>query len=138
MISVTRQDPAGTTHLVHIRTHEVMVDMSVADGGGDGGPNPHDLYDSALGACKALTILWFAQRQNIPVEGIDVAVTRDSSGERGGVYRLSTLLTLEGDLTDDQRAKLLAVAAKCPVHKLMTEAETIIETELAPASVDVG
>ncbi|HEX7743349.1 MAG TPA: OsmC family protein, partial [Sphingobium sp.] len=52
--------------------------MSAADGH-DAGPDPHDLYDSALGACKAMTMLWYAQRNDIPVESIHVGVVRDAS-----------------------------------------------------------
>ena len=52
---------------LEIREHVLTVDSSVAEGGQDAGPNPHDLYDSALGACKALTVLWYAQRKGLPL-----------------------------------------------------------------------
>ena len=54
-------------------------------------------------------------------------------GERQGIYRLRVTLSLTGALTDAQRQELLAVANKCPVHKLMTVATTEVHTELAPA-----
>ena len=101
----------------------------VANGGEDSGPSPHDLYDSALGACKALTMLWYAKRKQIPLASIDVSVERDASDERNGTYRLKTLVALGGDLSDAQRAELLNVAKKCPVHKLMTQVTTEIETD---------
>jgi putative redox protein len=121
-------------HQIHIRDHELTADEESANGGEDAGPNPHDLYDSALGACKALTMLWYAKRKQIPLDTIEVAVERDASEERAGIYRLKTELTLGGDLTDSQRHELLSVAKKCPVHKLMTQVTTEIETELAGAS----
>lgn len=130
MITVTRIDPTATSHRVRVRGHEVVVDMAPADGGADAGPEPHDLYDAALGACKALTVLWLAQRKGMPIEEIEVAVQRDASDERAGHYRLRTALSLSGPLSDLQRAALLAAAAKCPVHKLMTEVTTEIETVL--------
>ena len=102
-------------------------------GSEDLGPTPHDLYDSALGACKALTTLWYARRKQIPVDDIRVTVERDDSEERRGTYRLRTTLHLTGPLTEAQRQELLAVANKCPVHKLMTLATTEVQTELAPA-----
>jgi putative redox protein len=130
-ITVTRADSAHTRHVVKIREHTVTVDVGHDLGGEDAGPDPHDLYDAALGACKALTMVWYAKRKNIPVEGIEVAVERDASEETKGVYRLKTSLTLGGALTDAQRQDLLRVASKCPVHKLMTDVETQIETVLA-------
>lgn len=135
-ISVTRDRSAKMKHVVQVREHRFAVDEPESNGGEDAGPTPHDLYDSALGACKALTTLWYARRKNIPVEDITATVERDDREERKGVYRLRVTLDLSGDLTDAQREELLAVAEKCPVHKLMTEATTEITTELAPTRAD--
>lgn len=132
MIVVERIDPeGGTAHRISIRGHELIADMSAPDGH-DAGPDPHDLYDSALGACKAMTMLWYAQRNGIPVEGIHVGVVRDASQERQGIYRLTTRIALSGPLSAEQHDRLIAVAAKCPVHKLMSEVETQIETIAVP------
>ncbi|WP_022682408.1 OsmC family protein [Sphingobium bisphenolivorans] len=132
MIVVERIDPeGGTAHRISIRGHELIADMTAPDGH-DAGPDPHDLYDSALGACKAMTMLWYAQRNGIPVEDIHVGVVRDASEERTGIYRLTTRIALGGPLTDEQHDRLIAVAAKCPVHKLMSEVETQIETVAVP------
>ena len=60
-----------------------------------------------------------------------MAVEHDGSQERQGRYKLRTVLTLHGDLNDEQRADLLRVAGKCPIHKLMTEVEISVDTELA-------
>lgn len=127
MIVVERISPEDTAHRISIRGHELTVDMTAPDGH-DAGPDPHDLYDSALGACKAMTMLWYAQRNGIPVEGIHVGVVRDASQERQGIYKLTTRIALSGPLSEEQHDKLIAVAAKCPVHKLMSEVETQIET----------
>jgi putative redox protein len=59
-----------------------------------------------------------------------VTVERDQSEERSGISRLDTKLKLGGNLTDAQRRELLSVASNCPVHKLMTSVETIIQTSL--------
>jgi putative redox protein len=130
MIRIKRIDTDGTAHWVWIRGHELIADMDPGTGGTDAGPDPHDFYDAALGACKALTTLWYAQRKGYPVGDIEVSVERDASGERDGIYRLVTRLRLGGDLSEAQRADLLRVAEKCPVHKLMTEVETVISTVL--------
>jgi putative redox protein len=132
-IEVIRDRSRKMKHTVHVRQHAFAVDEPASNGGDDLGPAPHELYDSALGACKALTTLWYAQRKQIPVEDIRVAVERDDSEERRGVYRLRVTLDIGGPLTEAQRQELLNVAAKCPVHKLMTQATTEIVTVLAPA-----
>jgi putative redox protein len=131
-IAVIRDRSHKMKHTVHVRQHAVAVDEPAANGGEDLGVTAHELYDSALGTCKAMTVLWYAQRKAMPLDDIRVTVERDDTDERAGVYRLRVVLELTGALTDAQRAQLLAVAEKCPVHKLMTQAETQVRTELAP------
>jgi len=132
-ITVTRDELCKMRHIVHVRHYEFAVDEPPSNGGEDLGITPHEVYDSALGACKALTMLWYARRKQIPVEDIRVTVERDDSEERKGIYRLHVTLALTGPLTDAQRQELLTVASKCPVHKLMTQATTEVDTSLAPA-----
>lgn len=127
-IRVTRDQSGLMKHRVTIREHTLTADVDADSGGEDAGPSPHDLYDSALGACKALTLLWYAKRKQIPVEDIEVAVERDDSQERNGTYRLKTLISITGNVSDEQRAELLNVASKCPLHRLMTQITTEIET----------
>lgn len=130
MITVTRIDTAGTAHRITVRGHEFLTDMTPASGEDNEGPDPHEIYDAALGACKALTVLWLAQRKGMALEDIEVVVTRDASREREGLYRLRTALMLGGDLSREDRDALLTAARKCPVHKLMSEVTTEIETVL--------
>lgn len=133
-LRITR-DPSGPMrHTLHVNGLTFTVDASVAEGGEASGPGPHDLYDAALGACKALTVLWYANKRQIPVEDITVEVERDDSQERAGTYRLRADLSVSGALSEAQRAELLRVAEKCPVHKLMTQVETVVETRLLPAA----
>jgi len=133
-IHVIRDRSRKMKHTVQVRQHAFPIDEPASNGGEDEGVTPHEVYDSALGACKAMTVLWYAQRKGIPLEGIDVSVDRDDSQERQGLYRLKVTLELTGALTDAQRQELLAVANKCPLHKLMTTVTTEIETELAPSA----
>ena len=133
-ILVVRDRAHKMKHIVHVREHSFAVDEPVANGGEDQGITAHDTFDSALGACKAMTVLWYANRKHIPVEDIRVSVGRDDSEERRGVYRLRVTLAFTGALTDVQRHELLTVAEKCPVHKLMTVVKTEITTELEPAA----
>ncbi len=128
MITIRRSNHDETRHDLMIRDHTITIDMAPSDGGADDGPDPHDLYDAALGACKALTMLWYARRNAIPLADIEVNVVRDSGGERQGIYKLKAEINIGGPLSQAQRDTLIGVAAKCPIHKLMTSVTTEIET----------
>lgn len=110
---------------------ELFTDMPKASGGEGSAPEPHDYFDTALGACKALTVTRYAREHDIPLTGVTVEIGHDSSRESEGFYSMGAKLTLRGALTDDQRATLKRVADRCPLHKLMTTAEISIETRLA-------
>jgi putative redox protein len=127
-IKLVKDKNSARKHVVYVRNHQFSIDASAANGGADLGPDPHDLYDAALGACTALTVLWYANHKKIPVTGLELAVERDDSEEADGRYKLRTLLKVEGELDQAQRDTLLSVAGKCPVHKLMTKGTTEIST----------
>lgn len=130
-IKVIRDQSLPMRHIAHVRNHIISVDGTVEEGGSDAGPSPHDLYDAAISACKALTVVWYAKRKGYPLENVEVTTERDASEERQGVYRLAATVHLTGDLSETQRAELLSAAQKCPVHKLMTAVTTEISTVLA-------
>jgi putative redox protein len=72
--------------------------------------------------------MWFAKRNGIPLERVESHVERDDTEERKGRYKLSVRLVFHGPLTDEQRARLYGAAARCPVSKLMTTSEVVIDT----------
>ncbi|WP_377704651.1 OsmC family protein [Pseudoduganella sp. UC29_71] len=129
-IKVIRDQSLPMRHIAHVRNHIISVDGTVEEGGNDAGPSPHDLYDAAISACKALTVVWYARRKGYALENVEVTTERDDSEERKGVYRLAATVHLTGDLSETQRAELLSAAQKCPVHKLMTAVTTEISTVL--------
>jgi putative redox protein len=129
-VLVTRDLSRPLRHEVQIGTYKLAVDGTIEEGGEGSAPGAHDLYDAALGACKALTVLWYAKRKGIPVEAIEVCIESDRSQERAGTYKLDAKLRLGGALSPAQRQELLHVASKCPVHKLMTVVKTEITTSL--------
>jgi putative redox protein len=129
-IDVRSEPNQGFRHSIQVSDHRFYVDLPSALGGEDSAPSPHDYFDAALGACKALTLKLYAQRKGIPLTGVQVQVSRDSAGESTGKYVLTVTLTLEGNLTHAQRRELDRIADHCPVHKLMTTAEVSIETVL--------
>jgi putative redox protein len=130
-ITVRRRRDLKLAQTISFGTADLVVDATVADGGDAGGPNPHDLYDAALGACKAMTVLWYAARKHIPVEDIAVRIERNATQERAGTYALAANIEVAGPVSDAQLSELLAVAEKCPIHKLMTTVTASIHTELA-------
>jgi putative redox protein len=130
-IRVVRDMNTPMRHDIQIGPHLIATDAGKESGGEASAPGPHDFYDAALGACKALTVLGYARRKGIPLENIAISVDRDATEERAGIYRLIVALTLTGNLSDAQREDLLRVAEKCPIHKLMTAVTTEIATSLS-------
>ena len=127
-IDVKTVTPSEYPVHVTVRSHAFTADASTAAGGRDSAPGPHDLFDSALATCKAITAMWFAKRHGLPLERVETHVDSDDSGERTGVYKLRVQVQLFGPLTDDQRAQIQRAIAACPIHKLMTTADVQIET----------
>jgi putative redox protein len=127
MIDVETQTPGRTPLRISVGKHTLAADQPPPDGE-DTGPGAHDLFDASLGACKALTATWYARRNGIPLEGVEVHVERDAAHEREGKYALRLSLGFRGPLDEAQRKRLHAAVARCPVHKLMTEAAITIET----------
>ena len=118
----------GFQHALHIRAHTLHADASIGAGGADAAPDPHDYFDAALAACKAITAQWYARKHGIPLERVDTRVERDASDERKGVYRLTVRVELHGPLSDEQRQTVLRAISACPIHKLMTTTDVQIET----------
>ncbi|RVU36992.1 OsmC family peroxiredoxin [Rheinheimera riviphila] len=110
--------------------HTLFADVAAALGGDDSAPDPHDIFDASLAACKAITLLMYAKRKQLPLDWVDVEINRDNSQEAQGLYQLNVVLKLVGSLSDGDRQQLLAIADKCPIHKLMTAATVQVNTRL--------
>lgn len=124
-IRVRQNAPRTLEFTATAEGHALPLAMSQPEGDG---PDPHDYFDTALGGCKALTVMWYARRKEIPLDHIDVEVVRDAGEERKGIYRLTAKLTLHGELSDAQIDELFSVAEKCPIHKLMTAVDVQVST----------
>lgn len=134
-VHVESETPSAFPQRVTVRTHSFRADVGPSSGSTDSAPGPHDYFDASLASCKALTAMWFARQRHIALERVDVRVERDDRDERTGTYRLRVHVAFFGEtLTDDDRAKLHAAVARCPIHKLMTTTDVEIETVSASSS----
>lgn len=120
--------------------HRFVLDEPANVGGGGEGPTPYDALAAALGGCTAMTLHYFAGREKLPLEGVDIKVTHDRQHVKdcadclstsGFIHRFRVEITLHGDqLTEAQRQKLLVIAGRCPVAKTL-QAEIRIDEVLA-------
>ena len=119
--------------------HEFAADEPAEAGGSDAGPSPSDLLLAALGTCTVMTMRLYAERRGYPLTGVTVELTHDRvhaedcadcDTQDRRLSRIRRTVALAGDLTDAQRADLLRVADRCPVHRTLTS-EIDIRTRLA-------
>jgi putative redox protein len=114
---------------VRIGPHEIPADEAREAGGDDTGPEPHELLLAALGACSSMTVRLYADRKGWPLRSVDVRLT--GQGTEAG-YRIERTLRLQGELTDEQKARIVEIAEKCPVARTL-KGTIAIDTRLAGA-----
>jgi putative redox protein len=127
-VDCSTEESGGYPQVLRTRAHAFRADVGQEAGSSDSAPSPHDYFDGALAACKALTATWYAKRHGIPLERVESHVERDDSGERTGKYRLRVRVEFHGPMSDAQRTALTRAVAACPIHKLMTSTEVEIDT----------
>lgn len=101
---------------VAIRQFSLTADEPIALGGNDAGPAPFEWVLAGLGACKAMTIQMYAARKEWPMKTVSVDVSYEKLDK---AYQIQAYVALQGDLSPEQRQRLVEIADRCPVHKML-------------------
>jgi uncharacterized OsmC-like protein/esterase/lipase len=135
---VARLGNEGFTTDIAARRHSLTADEPEKSGGNDFGPSPYELLSAGLGACTAMTLQMYARRKDWELKEVRVHLKqykdyiedcKNMDDPQSRIDHFDRLIELEGNLSDEQRQRLLEIAEKCPVHKTLT-ADIVIKTEL--------
>jgi putative redox protein len=118
MAKVTVESVEKLRQRVTIRQHTLLGDEAPEIGGEDTAPTPHEFLLAALGNCTSMTLLVYARRKGMPLEKVRVELEEQKL--ESGTTEIRRDIHVEGPLTGEQRARLLEIAAKCPVHRTLT------------------
>jgi putative redox protein len=124
LVIVTETGLGGYQVEVRVGAHSFLADEPQAVGGLGTGPNPYDLLRAALGTCTVITTRLYANRKGWPVTRITARVTHHpaSGGQRD---RFDRVVTLEGDLDEAQRDRLIDIASRCPVSQTLSRGSDV-------------
>jgi putative redox protein len=132
-------DATGFAQEIEAGRHRLVADEPIEAGGTDTGPSPYDLLLAALGACTSMTISMYARRKRWPLEHVTVRLQHakihakdcaECETKEGMLDRIEREISLSGPLDAEQRARLLEIANRCPVHRTLVS-EIDIRTRLA-------
>ena len=112
---------------VSIRDHRIAVDEPESLGGDDQGPTPMEYIFAGLASCKAITIRMYAERKKWSLDKVDVQVRYESVKDQQPTVHAE--LTIEGDLDSAQKARLIEIGDRCPVHRFLSQ-QIAIESKL--------
>ncbi|TMK66903.1 MAG: OsmC family protein [Actinobacteria bacterium] len=125
MRATARRENGTLKHDVAIREHMVVADEPEENGGDDSGPSPQELLAASLASCTAITIEMYAKRKRWEIGDVAVDVNYEPA-QRGSPTKFRMVVSLPKELPEDQRERLMQIAAKCPVHRAL-EGEVMFE-----------
>ena len=120
-----RRENDSLSHEVEVRDHRLTADEPKDKGGDDSGPSPQELLAASLASCTAITIEMYAERKGWNVGDVEVEVDYEPA-QRGSPTRFAMNVRLPKELPEEQRERLMQIAAKCPVHRTL-EGEVMFE-----------
>lgn len=106
-------------HTVRMRQHTTTVDEPAEMGGEDTGPTPQELLAASLASCTAITLQMYAERKGWDIGDLEVECTFKPAPERGCPTRFELVMRIDGEIDDEQLARLRVIATKCPVHRVL-------------------
>jgi len=118
MRAVARLAGGKLVQEVTIREHELTADEPKDEGGDDEGPSPQELLAASLASCTAITMEMYAQRKGWDVGDMSVDVNYEPA-QRGSPTRFEMVVKMPKELPEEQRLKLMQIAARCPVHRTL-------------------
>jgi putative redox protein len=99
----------------------IVADEPLDNGGKDAGPTPTELVLSGLAACTASTLRMYADKKGWDVERIDLEISiRIEKTDTGQISHVESLIDITGNITAEEKARMIEIAQKCPVHKLLS------------------
>ncbi len=128
MHAVSRRRDGGVRNDVSIREHHLVADELPDEGGHDDGPSPLELLAGSLASCTAITMQMYAERKGWDIGDLTVGVDYQPA-QKGAPTRFELVVDLPKELPEEQREKLMQIAAKCPVHRTL-EGEVMFEERL--------
>lgn len=119
----------GYEHELDIREHRLIVDEPESSGGTDQGPTPPELLAAALASCTAITIEMYADRKEWDLGNVEVSTDlEEATADSAAKFKVH--IELPAELTEEQRDRILKIAQKCPVHRVLTGSDVEIEDTL--------
>jgi putative redox protein len=128
MRAVARREGGKLTQEVSIREHELTAEEPRDQGGEDEGPSPQELLAASLASCTAITMEMYAQRKGWDVGDMTVDVNYEPA-QRGSPTRFEMVIRMPKELPEEQRQRLMQIAAKCPVHRTL-EGEVMFDEKV--------
>ncbi|HSE41030.1 MAG TPA: OsmC family protein [Acidobacteriota bacterium] len=136
MAIVTVQSKENLKQEITAGKHTLIADEPIDAGGTDQGPDPYSLLLAALGACTSMTLKLYSRNKNWDLQNVTVKLTiekihakdcEECQTKEGKIDRITREIKLEGNLSDEQRARLREIAKRCPVHRTLTSEVNIVD-----------